>query len=275
MNIDKGYANGQLLVGPEWLEAYLGDAGQRIVDLRPPILYQRGHIPGAANMDISLLQTVQDGVPEMALPPEEGSRVFGSLGIDRNTRVIAYDNVGGLVAARLFWILEYYGHEDVRVLDGGSDRWIKEGRALTREASAVESHEFITQPRPEVIVDRQWILQNRARPELVLVDTRSPKEFEMSGWGQGLEDGHLPGAVNLEWSEVLEYQPFPVFKPAEEVQPLFQERGVDREKDVVTYCQTGARSAHTYFVLRLLGYPRVRHYDGSWVDWVIRTRHGG
>lgn len=272
--MDKGYPNDHLLANPDWLQAHLAGPNLRIMDLRPLILYQRGHIPGAVHLEIERLHTVIDGVPEIAAPLEVGAEALGAVGIDENTTVVAYDNVGGLVAARFFWILEYYSHPDVRVLDGGSDRWSFEGREITREVPQVQPKKFMARPRPEVLVDRKWILENLGQSDLVLLDTRSPGEYNQNEWGPGLEEGHLPGALNLEWSEALEYNPVPGFKVAEEVQSLLENMGVTPGKDVVTYCQTGSRSSHTYFVLRLLGYPRVRHYDGSWVDWVIRVRRG-
>ncbi|MFQ6058362.1 MAG: sulfurtransferase [Anaerolineae bacterium] len=266
----EGYANPHLLVSPEWLEAHLDDPQVRIVDLRLAEAYRRGHIRNAVHLDLEHICATVNGVPEIVASQEVVEAVLGRLGISHDTTVVAYDNVWGLVAARLFWTLEYYGHEDVRVLDGGSDRWAEEGREFTPEVPHIVPTTYSARPRPNKLATRAWILAHLGDPDLVLLDARSPSEY--NGLSQdAAQGGHLPGAVNLDWMESVAFDGRSMIKRGEELRAMLAQKGIVEDKEVVAYCETGMRSAHTYFVLRLLGFPRVRNYDGSWVEWVART----
>jgi thiosulfate/3-mercaptopyruvate sulfurtransferase len=252
------HANSHLLVSPEWLEAHLDDPQVRIVDIRPAEAYQRGHIPNAVHLELARIGINVDGVPDMLIPQTEMEAILGGLDIDPETTVVAYDNVWGMVAARLFWALEHYGHRDARILDGVWDRWTAEGRKVTQEVVEVSPRRYLARPEPGRLATLEWIRDNLQRPDLVLLDARSPGEYAA---------GCLPGAVNVDWMEAVAFGGQHMLKPATELRRLFAQVGVVEEREVVAYCHSGARSSHTYFVLRLLGFPRVRNYDGSWVEW--------
>lgn len=264
---DRPYPNPKLLVDPEWLEQHLKDASLRMVDMRPYPLYERGHLPGAVHLDFPRIQSVVDGVPEMVGRPEQIEAVLSGLGVTPETTLVIYDNVYGQVAARFFWTLEYYGYPDARLLDGGWDRWALERRPVTREEPQVTPTQYKVRPQEELLATHEWVLAHLKNPEVLFVDTRSTQEYHAP-------DGHLPGAVNVDWMETLTFRPLPGMRPAVELEALYQGVGATKDKEVVTYCQSGARSSHTYFVLRLLGYPRVRHYDGSWLEWSLKARRG-
>jgi thiosulfate/3-mercaptopyruvate sulfurtransferase len=169
---------------------------------------------------------------------------------------VLYDDQGHRFAARVFYVLEFFGHPRVQVLDGGFRKWQSEGRATTTETPGVAPGDFTPNPNSALIATSQWVAAHLK--EVKLVDARSPAEYV---------GGHIPGAVNIDWSRTLEPGDSKILRPAEQLEALFAAAQVSREQEVVTYCQMGIRAAEVYFVLRLMGYPRVRMYDGSWADW--------
>ena len=173
--------------------------------------------------------------------------------------MILYSDNGNLWATRLYWILDYLGHTNVRILDGGSARWSLDPSMVAEGEPKVEPEprSFTAQPAPEKLVDADWILEQLEDPEVVFVDARPAEAFER---------GHLPGAVNLPWRDNISW-PEETFLPAASLAPRFRDAGVSADLTVVSYCQLGVLSAHNYFALKLLGYPDVRLYDGSWADW--------
>jgi thiosulfate/3-mercaptopyruvate sulfurtransferase len=200
-------------------------------------------------------------------PPETVEAVLGSLGIDARTTVVVYDADTGIDAARLFWTLEYYGHPDVRLLDGGWSAWHRAGGKASTESPAVAPRTFVAQPRPELIADTAWMLDHLDDPNVAIVDARSIEEYR----GQdvrSLRGGHVPGAILVEWRSTLKDDGS--FRDVADLNALYRSAGLEPGQEVVTYCQTGHRAAHDYFTLRLLGYT-VRLYDGSWEEWGNRT----
>jgi len=234
-----------LLVDAVWLEAHLGDGNLRIVDMVTERNdYWRGHIPGAVylNVDDARVKVPAGGY---RLPTaEEGARLVSDLGIGPDTHVVIYDDSGGLHAARLFFTLDTLGHHAVSLLDGGIQAWRRAKLLVTSEVRRVR--------------DRL------SDPTLVLVDTRSPAEYAGKDV-RARRGGHIPGAINIEWEQNL--RPDGTFRSADELRAMYAAQAVTPDKTVVTYCQTHHRAAHTYFVLRLLGYPRLVGYDRSWSEW--------
>jgi thiosulfate/3-mercaptopyruvate sulfurtransferase len=254
-----------LLVGVEWLRAHGRDADVRLIDMASEAgSYRKGHIPGAIYLHVNDARiAVPDG--GFRLPTvDEAERLLGDLGIRRDTHVVIYDDAGGLNAARLFFTLDVMRHPRISLLDGGIESWRRAGQPLTTEIPRIGDGGY----RPELdasrVVTAEWIRQHLNDPTVALVDARSPAEYAGRDV-RAKRGGHIPGAINIEWKEHL--QPDGRFKPTDELRALFASRAVTSEKLVVTYCQTHHRAAETYFILRLLGYPRVVGYDRSWAEW--------
>lgn len=260
------YPNSQFLVEPPWLAEYLKGPNLRIVDMRTDSKNYKaeGHIPGAVYLSIeSVRQPVETG--GFRLPTKsEGEKILGNLGISRETMVVIYDDLGGLNGARLFFALDVFGHQKVALLNGGIQAWKKAALPLSRDVPKIASRNYRGKVNPEKVATAEWILQNLENPGLALVDARTPKEFRGEDV-RAKRGGHIPGARNIEWTQNLRADK--TFKPVEELRALYENQGITRDKTVVSYCQTHHRAAHSYFVLRLLGYGRLKGYDRSWAEW--------
>ena len=269
---DDGYAN-SVLVSTEWLAERLGSAGLVVAEVdENPDLFEEGHVPGAVKLHWR--DDLQDPVERDIVDRPSIESVLGSRGIANETTVVLYGDRNNWFAAYAYWYLKVYGHEDARILDGGRQKWIDEGRELSTDApaptpasySASERDESIRAYRDQV---REWV----EGAEVALVDVRSPGEYAGElvappGYEQegAQRAGHIPGAVSVPWASAVRDDG--TFRPAEELRRLYAQKGVGPERPVTAYCRIGERSAHTWFVLReLLGYPDVRNYDGSWTEW--------
>jgi thiosulfate/3-mercaptopyruvate sulfurtransferase len=259
------YGNPQFLVETDWLARHLTDRNLRIVDMRNnPEEYSSGHIPGAVYLAISQTRLALKE-PGFILPPDyEIEEILGHLGITAETLVVAYDDLGGLNASRLFFTLDYIGHEKLALLNGGLTEWIAEGHTLSKEIPRVAKTAYVARTQTRRVASARWIVANLGKPNVRLVDARSPKEFRGEDV-RAKRGGHIPGAVNIEWTENLTDEK--TFKPADQLATLYERAGVTKDKTVVAYCQTMHRGALSYFTLRLLGYPNVRGYDRSWSEW--------
>ncbi|HEX2500288.1 MAG TPA: sulfurtransferase [Methylomirabilota bacterium] len=261
------YANPQLLVETEEVARTLAAPDVRIVDLRSGMTgrvgYRVGHVPGAVYLDADELDDPAANAEGLPVRPAAAAAMFGRLGIDHATTVVAYDDARGLYAARLLFVLEYYGHERVRVLNGGLAKWRGEGRALESAAPAVVPRRFEPRPRRELVATAAEVQASLGKPEACLIDARSPGEFagKDSSTARG---GHIPGATNVEWTSTLNSDG--TFKDADALRALFQAAGLRPDRTAVVYCTGGLRSSQSYLALRLLGAP-VRNYDGSWMEW--------
>jgi len=273
-----GYPNAGLLIGTQEVAAHLEDASMRLVDLRAKGAegyqeYAKGHIPRAVYLNWEDLDDVASNRKGLPMDQARAEAVFGKLGIDENTRVVAYDDSGGLWSARLFFVLEFFGHKNVAVLNGGLTKWTQEGRPLSTEEPKITPKKFIARPNPNLIATAEWVRDNVKNPGVCLVDARSRLEYEGKRTHPGkAEDpdikrgGRIPGAVSIDWTSTINPED-KTFKSAEELGKMFEQAGARKDREIVTYCRTGARAAHDYFVARLLGYEKVRNYDGSWIDW--------
>jgi thiosulfate/3-mercaptopyruvate sulfurtransferase len=263
----KGYANAHLLVTPKDLAAMIaGTGGTRplILDLRPPDAYAAGHIPGAIHIDlwgVSLIDT--DPAPLNAFMWMI-EHVLATHGVDAATPVVVYDEQSGIRAARAFWFLEYFGHPSVRLLDGGFNAWSAGGFDITRDAGPPPASEWTGTREPQTIATWREVRGAIGRSDSVILDTRTDGEY-CGTTVRAKRGGAIPGAVHIEWTRNL--TPDGDFKPAPDLRRMYEDAGVTPDREVITYCQGGYRAAHSYLALRLLGYPRVRTYVGSWKEW--------
>lgn len=252
-----------LIVTAEWLEAHLDHPALRLLDVRSLENYNEGHVPGAVQVDLAQLSCEMNGVPGMLLPPAAFAAKMSVYGVDNGQAVVLYDDNWGMPAARVLWALARYGHTNAAVLTGGWDRWQEEARPSSTEPCQPTPTQFVTTAADEHLAEYTWVQEHLSNPQVVLLDTRTPSEYTR---------GHLPGALNWDWMNAVPITGWDLMKPVAEVQAALTAIGATPEKEIITYCQAGARAAHTYLVLRALGYPRVRNYDGSWLEWSIISR---
>jgi thiosulfate/3-mercaptopyruvate sulfurtransferase len=269
---ENGYANA-VLVTTDWLAEHLGDADLVVAEVdENPDLYEEGHIPGAVKLHWR--DDLQDPVERDIVDKETFERVLGERGIGNDTSVVLYGDKNNWFAAYAYWYLKVYGHRDVRILDGGRQKWIDEGRELTTDVPSPSPQSYSAQDRDESIrAYRDQVREGLERGSSSLVDVRSPGEYAGDliappGYEQegAQRAGHIPTAVSIPWASAVNDDG--TFKSADELKELYGGKGVSADKPVTAYCRIGERSAHTWFVLReLLGYEDVRNYDGSWTEW--------
>jgi thiosulfate/3-mercaptopyruvate sulfurtransferase len=259
-----GYARPELLAETDWLAQHLSDPAVRIVDMRSEEAYRKGHIPGAVNLGWKALKDADNEVA--VIPPEKLASLMGQLGISNDTTVVGYDAEGGLAPARLWWVLDYYGHSKAKVLNGGWNKWTKEKRPVTVEVPTPQATQFSVQMDSQKICLVEELLVEMKRPNVVIVDARSAAEY--SGFDvRAKRGGHIPGTVNIDWQRNVTNDELKAFRPALELRKLYEAAGVTPDKEIIVHCQTGVRAAHTVFTLTLLGYNQPRNYDGSWQEW--------
>lgn len=274
------YARPDVLVSTEWVAEHLDDPRVRIVESDEDILlYDVGHIPGAVRVDWHA--DLQDAVIRDFISASQFEELMARLGIDSATTVVFYGDRSNWWAAYAYWFFKLYGHGPAKVMDGGRQKWESEHRPMSRDVRAYPRATYrVGSPAPEIRAFRSDVLEHiagRDTPDFssrrALVDVRSPGEYKgellhMADYPQegALRGGHIPGAESIPWGQAA--NPDGTFKSAAELRRLYSGHGVTPEKDVIVYCRIGERSSHTWFVLReLLGYPRVRNYDGSWTEW--------
>lgn len=263
----KGYVNGHLLVTPQELSSMLDAAGAArplVLDLRAPEAYVAGHVPSAVHVDlwgVSLIDT--DPAPLNAFMWMI-EHVLAVHGVDAATPIVVYDDQSGIRAARAFWFLEYFGHSSVRMLDGGFGAWQRAGLRIERDAAPPPQSEWTGKRDDSRLATWREVRAALARSGTVLLDTRTDAEY-CGAMVRARRGGAIPGAVHIEWTRNLD--PDGEFRPAEELQQMYEDAGVTPDREVITYCQGGYRAAHSYLALRLLGYPRLRMYIGSWKEW--------
>jgi thiosulfate/3-mercaptopyruvate sulfurtransferase len=259
-----GYARPELLADTDWLAQHLNDPEIRIVDMRSKEAYHKSHIPGAVYLAWEALKDPENDV--YVIPPEKFAALMGQLGISNETTVVGYDDQGGLSPARLWWVLDYYGRPNAKVLNGGWNKWTKEKRPVTSEGPSPQPATFNVQPDAGKVCFVEELLTDMKRPNVVIVDARSSAEY--TGFDvHAKRGGHIPGAVNIDWTRNVTNDDVKTFKPAAELLKMYEAAGVTRDKEIIAHCQTGVRAAHTLFTLTLLGYTKVQNYDGSWQEW--------
>ena len=265
------YAN-DVLVDTDWVEQHLNDDSIRIVEVdENPALYAEAHIPGAVGFDWK--KDLQDQVKRDFLGPEDFGRLFGSRGISNDHTIVLYGDRNNWFAAYTYWYLKYYGHDDVKLMNGPREKWIAEGRPTTTDLPDHAPATFEANPGDDSIrAKRDRVLESLGNGE-VLVDVRSPQEFSgeliaMAGYEQegAQRAGHIPGAKSIPWAQAVREDG--TFKSADDLRELYGGKGVLSGDPIIAYCRIGERSAHSWFVLHeLLGQDDVRNYDGSWTEW--------
>jgi thiosulfate/3-mercaptopyruvate sulfurtransferase len=268
---ENGYAK-PVLVTTGWLAEHLGDEGLVVAEVdENPDLYEEGHIPGAVKLHWR--DDLQDPLERDIVDKATFEAVLGERGIGNGTAVVLYGDKNNWFAAYAYWYLKVYGHGDVRILDGGRQKWIDEGRQLTTEVPSPSAQPYTASERDESIRAYRDQVREWLGGGVSLVDVRSPGEYAGDliappGYEQegAQRAGHIPTAVSIPWASAVRDDG--TFKSAEELRELYGGKGVTEEQPVTAYCRIGERSAHTWFVLReLLGYEDVRNYDGSWTEW--------
>lgn len=271
------YAQPEVLVSTEWLEENLETPGLTIIECDEDILlFETGHIPGAIKLDWHT--ELNHPVTRDYLDGTAMSKLLSSKGVNREDTLVIYGDKSNWWATYAFWVLKLFGHEDIRILDGGRAKWIAEGRPLTTELteSPATNYPVIERDDSSTRAFKEDVLRHFGKP---LIDVRSPQEYSgerthMPDYPDegALRGGHIPTAASVPWSKaVREDQTFKSFEELEQIYGV--EAGLGKATDIIVYCRIGERSSHTWFVLKyLLGYPTVRNYDGSWTEWGSAVR---
>jgi len=267
------YAHPEYLVDTEWVANHLPDPTVRLIESdEDPLLYPMGHIQGAVQVD--WFSTLQHPVRRDFVTKEQFEEICSKLGITNNMIVVFYGDKSNWFACYALWLFQYYGHTNVKIMDGGRNKWEQEKRPLVKEVpSYVRSTYRAKDADKSIRAFRDEVLKhsNARKP---LVDVRSPKEFtgemlHMPNYPQegATRGGHIPGAVSIPWSQAVN-EADATFKAPEELAALYKEKNIKADREVIAYCRIGERSSLTWFVLKyLLGYPNVKNYDGSWTEW--------
>ncbi len=256
-SVKSEYAAPELLVETVWLAAHGKDAGVRVVDMRTAEAFATGHVPGAVFLSDGPLRNGEDR--HTYLPkPEALAALLGGLGISNATHVVIYDNFGGRQSARLWYVLNAYGHTRVSLVNGGWDAWVAEKRPVTQDTLRVEPALFEPKLTPALSCPSPEVLARK--PGVVVLDTRSEREFQAS---------RIPGAVNVDWADNIS-GPEKRFKSATALKQMYAAKGVTPDKEIISHCASGGRAAQSLFTLKLLGYPKVRVYYGSFSDYTSR-----
>jgi thiosulfate/3-mercaptopyruvate sulfurtransferase len=258
------YQNGYLLWTAEDLHERLTETELVVLDLRQPELYANGHIPGARSLDIFGVSLIDTRSQPLAAFLWIIEHLIGAKGVNAESRVVIYDAISGERGARLFWFLEFFGHENVHVLNGGFGAWEKAGLKTTQQAEVPARGTFKAKPQRELLATADDILERLGQSDIAIVDTRSEAENQGT-LVRSARGGRIPGAVHLEWKNNLDADG--TFKSAESLTEQYSALGVTPDREVIPYCQGGYRSANTYLALRLVGYPKLRNYLGSWGEW--------
>ncbi len=274
-----GYAHPEALVETSWVEEHLHDANVRIIEADEDVLlYEVGHIPGAVKLDWHV--DVQDRTNRDFVNQQEFEQLLSHYGVSNDTTIVLYGDRNNWYAAYAFWLFNMYGHKSLKIMNGGRAKWEAEKREYTKEVPHFEQTSYHAQPIDESIrAFRDDVLTGLKNPSRRLIDVRSPQEYtgellHMVNYPQegAQRGGHIPGAKNIPWATAANADG--TFKSAEELRQIYGGKDITPDKEVISYCRIGERSAHTWFVLtELLGFPRVRNYDGSWTEWgnVVRA----
>jgi len=267
------YARPEFLVETDWVAQHLDDPTVRLVESNEDfLLYETGHIPGAVKVD--WFTTLQHSIRRDFLGKTEFEALCSQLGIANDTSVVFYGDKSNWFATYALWLFRYYGHEKLKIMNGGRAKWMQENRPMTKDVPTYPRTNYQAKdPDPFIRAYRNQVFQH-VESRLPLVDVRSPKEYSgellhMPNYPQegATRGGHIPRAVNIPWSQATN-ESDGTFKSAEELRQLYGSQGITPDKEIIAYCRIGERSSHTWFVLKyLLGYPNVKNYDGSWTEW--------
>jgi thiosulfate/3-mercaptopyruvate sulfurtransferase len=258
------YTRPELLTTPEELKDKLGKPDLIVIDARQAELFAQSHIPGAIHFDLFGISLIDTSAAPLKAFMSMMAHLFELRGVNLDTEVVFYEENSGMKAARGLWFLEYFGHERVSVLDGGLQAWKKGGYPVTIEAVPPRATHFNVAEKRGLLATYEDILNSLDDRRTRIVDTRSDDEY-MGRLVRAARGGAIPGAVHLEWTRNLDADG--KYKPESELQQMYENLGVTPDKEAIPYCQGGYRAAHTYLALRLIGFPKVRNYLGSWKEW--------
>ena len=268
-----GYAHPEMLVETEWVAHNRNRPNTCLVEVDVDIsAYEQGHTPGAVgwNWQRDTQAQIMRDIPSAA----EFERLMARSGISNDTTVILYGDNNNWFAAYTLWLMKYYGHNDVRLMNGGRQKWLNEGREVTQDAPPVKTGNYtIGAVNKEIRALRAFVEQSVGQADGAMVNVRSPDEFSgkllapaalpQEGSQRG---GHIPGAASIPWATAVAADG--TYKSRAELEQIYGGKGITGDKQVIAYCRIGERSSHTWFALKyLLGYPDVRNYDGSWTEW--------
>ena len=266
------YAHPEVLVYTNWVDQHKNDPKVRVaeVDYDPTANYTLGHVPGSVLIDWKA--DINDPLTRNIITQQACESLLQRVGVNDDTTLVLYGDFNNWFAAFAFWVFKYYGYKDVRLMNGGRKKWLEEDKPVTKDIPSHAKGNFkASEPDSSIRVFLRYVRDTLGSK--ILVDVRGPKEFT----GEILappeyptehaqRGGHIPGAVNIPWGQAVNEDG--TFKSADELQKLYQSKGVAADKEVISYCRIGERSSHTWFVLKyLLGYPNVKNYDGSWTEW--------
>ena len=274
-----GYARPELLAEPSWLWEHRDDPNLRAIDCGEPAGYARAHIPGAVRL-------LGDDAAEAAVPagwlkdsadplhvvgPEAFADLMARVGVSDGTTVVAYDDANGTAATRLWWVLTYYDHASVKVLNGGWQRWIDEGRSVAFRESEPERGRFTPRPNEAMRVRLDELKMRHADPEVRILNVLWPEMYQ--GTDNPFENkrvGHIPGSVNLPIERLFADEDVPVLRRAAELREVLTEAGLSPDQETIVHCQAGIRTTMAIFAASLLGWDRVRAYEASMAEWANR-----
>jgi thiosulfate/3-mercaptopyruvate sulfurtransferase len=259
------YAHPELLVETDWVAAH-ADAAVRIVDMRQSG-FGEGHVPGAVYLSPVAIRDAN--APPTFLPtPAAFETLMASLGIGDTTRVIVYDERGGIYAARLWWILNYYGHPNVALMNGGWIKWTAEHRSTTTAAPppVVNGARFVARADPKWVATATDVTGAIGKAGVKIVDARTVNEIDGKDLRNIRRGGFVPSSIPVYWEDLLDPQQR-TFKPADAITQIYQSRGILPNDEVIAYCQVGMRASVDLFALRLIGYDKLRNYYGAWEEW--------
>jgi thiosulfate/3-mercaptopyruvate sulfurtransferase len=272
---DRGYAHPEALVSTDWVAGHLDDPQVRLIESNEdPLLYPSGHVPGAVEVDWT--RDLNDPLRRDYLDAERFAALMSRIGVTPETTIVFYGDKNNWWACYAYWVFQLFGHGNARVMDGGRLKWAKEGRPLVRDAPSYAATTYPVPRRDDTVIRafRDEVMAH-VKAGRQLIDVRSPAEYtgeklhmpEYPNEG-ALRGGHIPGAANVPWARAVDAADG-TFKPADQLRAIYEgEAKLAPQEETVVYCRIGERSSHTWFVLtHLLGYERVRNYDGSWTEW--------
>jgi thiosulfate/3-mercaptopyruvate sulfurtransferase len=266
------YAHPEALVSTDWVAEHLDDPKVRLLESNEDVLlYETGHIPGAQKID--WVGDLNDPLVRDYLDKSHFEALLSRLGISNDSTIVLYGDKNNWWATYALWVFKLFGHEDVRILNGGRKKWIDEGRELTKDVPSYPATQYQAKERDDsqIRAFRDQVRDSLGKVALVDVrslDEYSGKKLHMPEYPQegALRGGHIPTAQSIPWAQAANEDG--TFKSREQLEQLYGGKGITADKDVIAYCRIGERSSHTWFVLKyLLGFPNVRNYDGSWTEW--------
>jgi len=270
LSTDLGYRRPELLAEPDWLWERRDDPNVRLVDCASPEAYGRAHIPGAVGLQVDVwIKEPEGGVHVMG--PEKFAELMSGLGVSDDTTVVTYDDFNTTFATRLWWVLNYYGHSNARVLNGGWDRWLGESRPSSRTEVEPDRGRFTPHPNEAVMCRVDYLKDRFDDPDVQVLNVLP--EAHYSGEVNPFENsrvGHIPGSVNIPIEDFMAEDKHGMFKAARELEAILEKHGVSPERETVVHCQAGVRTTLGFFVLKLLGWDRVRAYDAAMAEWANR-----